>query len=124
MCSTAKRFDRGHDPSGMRSTGPHAGERIAQTIRAIAGCDGPGQLDWLLLWVGATGSGQRYGLRGHLRDGVLLAGRVNTDDHRPRSRTTFRGGPPIWETAGLLLLFYVSIDQKFARTCTLQTFVK
>jgi hypothetical protein len=113
VCSTASHRGSRHDPSIEAGSTSRCPRPVTTKNRSTAGRGGPGHLNWLL-FVYQTGSRQGYGLRGHLTDGVLLPGRVNTDDHRPRGRTTFREGPPIWETAGLLL-FYHSIDQSDAR---------
>ena len=114
VCSTASHCGSGHDPSTDTGGTSRCPRPVTTKNRFAAGSGGPGHLNWLL-FVFQTGSRQGYGLRGHRTDGVLLPGRVNTDDHRPRGRTTFREGPPIWETAGLLF-FYVSIGQSDART--------
>ena len=119
VCSTASHCGSGHDPSIEAGSTSRCPGPIATKNRFAAGCGGPGHLNWLL-FVYQTGSRQGYGLRGHRTDGVLLSGRVNTDDHRPRGRTTFREGPPIWEKAGLLF-FYASIGQSDARTPNPQT---
>jgi hypothetical protein len=119
VCSTASHRGSGHDPSIQTGRTSRCTRPVTTKNRSAAGCGGPGHLNWLL-FVYETGSRQRYGLRGHLTDGVLPPGRVNTDDHRPRGRTTFREGPPIWETAGLLFC-YDSIGPSDARPLTRKT---
>jgi hypothetical protein len=129
LCArAASHCGSGYDPSVKIARASGRGRSSTRTNRRDVGRVPPEHLDCLLL-VYQTRSSQRYGLRGHRRIGVLLPGRVITDDHRPRGRTTFREGSPVCKDASLLFFYsiYVGIGQTDARTVqlaqpTLQTY--